>query len=73
MTELEADQAAIVASAGADGVDIYLPATNLDQVPELFIVLCACAMRINSDPEWVEGMLNWFMAQGHGRPNNDLN
>lgn len=62
-TELPNTHAALTVDPEDNSVNLFLPRCHDDAtVPDLFIVICACASRMHNDPEWCEEMIEWFMT-----------
>jgi hypothetical protein len=57
-------EAAIVTSGNMTELELVLPDMGDSDLPEIAIFLVACAMRFQSDPDFVHEQLEW-LVQAH--------
>jgi hypothetical protein len=74
MTEISADEAAIVTTEEGEGIYLLLPDYDENhEMPHMMTVLAAVALRINSDPIFVQEQLDWFARELNSNGKNVKN
>jgi hypothetical protein len=60
-TFIPPNEAAIVTASNMTELELVMPDTGDDDLPEIAIFLVACAMRFHSDPSFVQDQLEWLV------------
>lgn len=65
-------EAAIVTSNDMTELELVLPDLGDGDVPELALFLIACAVRLHSDPDFLQEQLDWLVSHHEEAPDEGL-